>query len=84
MTNATLADLGQEVYADEIALGASAKDAAFQAICVMGSPAYRAAWLAERADRLRERQEKGEVAEQVAKDAEDYCGNPEEWEVRGY
>jgi len=55
-----LAELAQRVYAEEIALGLSQKQAALVARCVRCSDGYRAAWLAERAERLRERKKQGE------------------------
>ena len=76
--------LVERVYAEEVADGATRRQAARVATSVLVSPAYRAAWLAGRAERLREREEREEIAEQMVKDAENYTGNPEEWEVRGY
>ena len=63
--NATLADLAERVYAEEIALGLSPKQAALVARCVRCSDEYRDAWLAGRAERLRECEEQKEEL--------DYC-----------
>lgn len=79
--NLTLADLAQRVYAEELALGLSQQEAVLVARCVRCSDEYRDAWLAGRAER---RKEKEEITDQVVKDAENYRGNPEEWEARGY
>lgn len=81
MMNVTLADLAERVYAEEFALGLSPKQAALVAHCVRCSDEYRDAWLAGRSER---RKEKEESTDQVVKDAENYRGNPEEWEARGY
>ena len=59
--NATLANLAEQVYAEEIALGASPRDATLIAQFVRCSDEYRDAWLAERSERLREREEKEEL-----------------------
>lgn len=58
--NATLTDLAQEVYAEEIADGPPPNTAAVIAMCALDSPEYWAAWLAEREERLREREEQEE------------------------
>ena len=54
--NATLAKL---VYAEELALGASERDATLIAQLVRSSPGYRIAWLAERAAWRKEKEEVG-------------------------
>ncbi len=53
--------LAQEIRDEEIALGTSPRDAAIIANSALGSSEYRAAWVAERAERREEREE------------EDYC-----------
>lgn len=60
------------IYAQEIADGATPKQAARVATSVLVSPEYRAAWLAGRSERLREREEQEEalLAERS------YAGNP--------
>ena len=63
--NATPADLAERVYAEEIALGASPRDATLIAKFVRCSDEYRDVWLAERSERLRE----GEKREEEL----DYC-----------
>ena len=73
--------LAEYAYNEEIAVGTLPDDATIIANSVVASPAYMLVWIAERAERRREREE---ATEQMVKDAEEYTGNPEDWEVRGY
>lgn len=53
--------LAEYVCAEEIADGATQKQAAIVATSVLVSPEYRAAWLAGCTERLREREEREEA-----------------------
>ena len=61
--NTTLTDLAERVEVEELALGASPRDATLIARFVRCSDEYRDAWLAEREERLREGEEKREAAD---------------------
>ncbi len=62
MTKATLTDLAEYVCAQEIAAGTSPDHAAIIAESVVASPVYMLGWMAGRAERLREREEKEEAS----------------------
>lgn len=53
--------LAKQVYEEELAMGTPPNTAAVIAMCAFDSPEYWAAWLAERAGRLREREEQEEA-----------------------
>lgn len=59
--NMALIELAQRAYDEEIAAGTPPEDAAFIANGILVSATYRAAWLAGRPERLREREEREET-----------------------